>query len=232
MVPPLRLRRPERRRFLDGEPAAFPLAGRFAAGGGDGGRDSEGEREAGPELSEPGSDCASPAPSGANPCYTTLTRRQSAWSKRLTMWRARSSRPSRAVPTLSMPFTSNNVSSSPLGLRVPPGLTPLRTKASSSLTNWRCAAVNAATSGLSSFSSTPRRSAARTRELNQVLNSTRNGLHSLWSRAQREHNLMAVASHVGGPARSRTLEQRLQHARRSLTVGATRRARGVAYTLC
>jgi hypothetical protein len=83
------LRRPERRwcgdvsltgrrRFLDGEPAAFPLAGRFAAGGGDGGRDSEEEREAGPELSEPGSDCASPALSGANPCYTTLTRRRSA----------------------------------------------------------------------------------------------------------------------------------------------------------
>jgi hypothetical protein len=152
--------------------------------------------------------------------------------KRLTMWRARSSRPSRAVPTLSMPFTSNNVSSSPLGFRVPPCLTPLRTKASSSLTNWRCAAVNAATLGLSSSSSTPRRSAARTRELNRVLNSTGNGLHSLWSRAQREHFLVAVASHAGGPARSRTLEQRLQHTRRSFNVGATRRARGVAHTLC
>jgi hypothetical protein len=36
--------------------------------------------------------------------------------KRLTLWRARSSRPLRAVLTLLMPFTSNNVSSSPLGL--------------------------------------------------------------------------------------------------------------------
>jgi hypothetical protein len=54
MVVSLRLRRPERRwcgdvcltgrrRFLDGEPAAFPLAGRFAAGGVNSGRDLEGE---------------------------------------------------------------------------------------------------------------------------------------------------------------------------------------------